>query len=502
MSSFDYLMQGFAAAATPENLLYALIGCLVGTMLGLLPGIGSTAGIAILLPLTFGMEPASAIIMLAAIFYGTAYGGTITSVLLNIPGEGESAITCIDGYAMTKKGRGGVALTVAGVGSFIGGTVATIALVVAAQPLASLGLMIGPGEFFALVVVGLALLVGLVGRSVSAGIISAAVGMIIAMVGIDPVEGLPRFTFGSAHLLDGISIVPVLVGIFGLGELLHISAGGTIRARSPRLRELVPTGQDVRRAAPAVGRGTLIGTGIGIVPGITSTISSLIAYSTERRVGRHRSQLGSGAVEGVAAPETANNAHANAAFIPLFTLGIPASPAIAVLMGAFLQNGLVPGPQLFQTDPLLVWTVIASLFIGNALLVILNVPLVSVWTKVLAIPFPVLASFVYVFIFVGTYAVNRSVVDIFIMIGFGLVGLAFRRLDLPLAPLVLTLVLGPLLESALRQTLQISNGDFGYFFTRPVSLGLLSLAAVILVLSTIGGRRIKARAHLPTDSEA
>lgn len=502
MNTLDYLLQGLAAAATPENLLYALVGCLVGTLLGILPGIGSTAGIAILLPLTFGMEPASAIIMLAAIFYGSAYGGTITSVLLNIPGEGESAITCIDGYAMTRKGRGGVALTVAGIGSFIGGTVATIALVIAAQPLATLGLQIGPPEFFALVVVGLALLVGLVGRSVSAGIISACIGMIIAMVGIDPVQGLPRFTFGSEHLLDGISIVPVLVGIFGLGELLHISATGSIRAKSPRLRELVPTARDIRRAAPAVGRGTLIGTGIGIVPGITSTISSLIAYSTERRVGKHRSELGTGAIEGVAAPETANNAHANAAFIPLFTLGIPASPAIAVLMGAFLQNGLVPGPMLFQTDPLLVWTVIASLFIGNALLVVLNVPLVGVWTKVLAIPFPVLASLVYVFIFVGTYAVNRSIVDIFIMIAFGLVGLAFRRLVLPLAPLVLTLVLGPLLESALRQTLQISNGDFGYFLTQPIALALLCIAVVILVLSTLGGRRLKARAHLPVDSES
>ncbi|SDQ54497.1 tripartite tricarboxylate transporter permease [Microbacterium sp. cf332] len=501
MNTWDYLLQGLAAAATPENLLFALIGCLVGTVLGLLPGIGSTAGIAILLPITFGMEPASAIIMLAAIFYGTAYGGTITSVLLNIPGEGESAITCIDGYAMTKKGRGGVALTVAGVGSFIGGTVATIALVIAAQPLASLGLMIGPPEFFSLVVVGLALLVGLVGRSVSAGIISAGIGMVIAMVGIDPVEGLPRFTFGSEHLLDGISIVPVLVGIFGLGELLHVSAGGTVRARSPKLRELIPSGTDLRRAAPAVGRGTLIGTGIGIVPGITSTISSLLAYSTERRVGRFRRQLGTGAIEGVAAPETANNAHANAAFIPLFTLGIPASPAIAVLMGAFLQNGLVPGPLLFQTDPLLVWTVIASLFIGNALLLVLNVPLVGLWTKVLAIPFPVLAAMVYVFIFVGTYAVNRSVVDIFIMIAFGLLGLAFRRLDLPLAPLVLTLVLGPLLESALRQTLQISNGDFGFFLTRPIALVLLAVATLILVLSAIGGRRLKARAHLPVDSE-
>jgi putative tricarboxylic transport membrane protein len=502
METLDFLMQGFAAALTPQNLLFALIGCLIGTALGILPGIGATAGIAILLPITFGMEPAPAIIMLAAIFYGVSYGGTITSVLLNIPGEGETAITTLDGYQMTKKGRGGAALTLAGIGSFIGGTVATIGLVIAAQPLARLGLLVGPPEFFALVVVGIALLVGLVGKSVAAGLISASIGMLISMVGIDPIQGLPRFTFGSPHLLDGISIIPVLVGIFGLGELLHLAAGPAKRPVPPRLRELLPTRAEARRSVPAVARGTVIGGFIGLIPGVTSTISSLLAYSTEKRVGRHRDELGTGAVEGVAAPETANNAHANSAFVPLFTLGIPASPAIAVLMGAFLQNGLTPGPALFQTDPLLVWTVIASLFIGNAMLVILNVPLVGLWTRVLAIPFPVLSSLIFVFITVGAFAVNRSVIDLFLMIGFGIVGLVFRRTGLPVAPLVLTLVLGPLLESALRQSLQISNGDFTIFATRPIALVLLIVAVAIVALSAFGGRRLKRRIRIPLDSEA
>ncbi|MBG6182776.1 putative tricarboxylic transport membrane protein [Arthrobacter sp. CAN_A214] len=493
-------MQGFAAALSPENVLYALIGCLIGTALGLLPGIGATAGIAILLPITVGMEPASAIIMLAAIFYGTAYGGTITSVLLNIPGESESAMTCIDGYQMTLKGRAGVALTIAGIGSFIGGTVATIALVFAAQPLARLGLKMGPPEFFALVIVGIALLVGLVGKSVVTGLISALVGMMIAMIGIDPVAGLPRFTFGSAHLLDGMSIVPVLVGVFGLGELLHVAGGGSPRPAAPRLRHLIPTRKDARRAAPAILRGTAIGSTIGLIPGVTSAVSSILAYSAERKIGKHRSELGTGAIEGVAAPETANNSHSNAAFVPLFTLGIPASPAIAVLMGAFLQNGLTPGPQLFVTNPLLVWTIIASLFVGNALLLILNVPLVGLWTRVLAIPSSVLTSFIFVFVVIGSYAVNVSVADILIMVFFGIVGLVFRRVDIPVAPLVLTLILGPLLESALRQSLQISGGDFSIFVTRPIALVLLIVGALIIILSVLGSR-LKAKSEMPMDAD-
>ncbi|WP_226351517.1 tripartite tricarboxylate transporter permease [Pseudonocardia sp. ICBG601] len=501
MTTLEFLGQGLAAAATPANLLYALIGCLIGTALGILPGIGATAGIAILLPLTFGMEPASAIIMLAAIFYGTAYGGTITSVLLNIPGEGESAITCIDGYQMTKQGRAGVALSIAGIGSFIGGTAATICLVVAAQPLAQLGLAIGPPEFFCLILVGIALLAGLVGRSLVKGLISATLGLLIAMIGIDPVAGAPRFTMGSEHLLDGISIVPVLVGIFGLGELLYVAGGNSARPTAPRLRNLVPTRTDVRRAAPAIGRGTVIGAVVGLVPGVTSAISSLLAYSTGRKVSKHRGELGTGAIEGVAAPETANNSHSNAALVPLFTLGIPASPAIAVLAGAFLQNGITPGPRLFVDDPVLVWTVIASLFIGNALLLLLNVPLVGLWTRLLAIPYSVLSALIFSFIVIGSYAVNNSIIDVFVMIFFGLVGLAFRHLHVPLAPLVLTLVLGPLLESALRESLQLSGGSLSIFLTRPLALTFLIVAVVILVGSVVGAN-LKRKAHLPVDSAA
>ena len=500
MDSFGALLDGLAAALTLHNLLYALIGCLLGTILGLLPGIGSTAGMAILIPLTLSMDPAGAIIMLAAIFYGGAYGGTITSVLLNIPGEGESAITCIDGYQMTLRGRAGAALTTAGIGSFVGGTVATLGLVLAAEPLSELGLRIGPPEFFSLVLIGLALLVGLVGRSVMKGLISACLGLLIAMVGIDPVLGLPRFTFGQEHFFDGISYVPVLVGLFGLGELLATTGGAAPRPSAPRLRELLPSRTDARRSAPAIARGTAIGSVIGLVPGVSSAISSLLAYSTEKKVSRHRSELGAGAIEGVAAPETANNAHANAAFIPLFTLGIPASPSIAVLMGAFLQNGLTPGPQLFTEAPDLVWTVIASLFVGNLLLLLLNVPLVSLWTRILAIPYSVLRAVVFALIVIGSYAVSNSVIDIYIMVFFGLVGFVFRQVHLPLAPLVLTLILGPFIEGALRESLQLSQGDFAIFLDRPLSLVFL-LVAVAIVAASVLGAGLKRQAHLPVDAE-
>lgn len=495
------LAMGFGNALTAENLMYALIGCLVGTMLGLLPGIGATAGIAILIPLTFNMDLASALIMLTAIFYGTAYGGTITSVLLNIPGESESAITCIDGYEMTKQGRGGVALTVAGVGSFIGGTIATIGLVVGGTAMSAIGLEIGPPEFFALVIVGISLLVGLVGRSVTAGLISAALGLLIAMVGIDPVRGMPRFTFGVEHFFDGLNFVPVLVGLFGLGELLDTAMKRSARPRAPRLRELLPTRSDWRRAGPAIARGTAIGFPVGVVPGITNAISSLLSYSAETKLGKHRHELGQGAVEGVAGPETANNAHSSAAMIPLFALGIPASPAIAVLMGAFLQNGLTPGPQLFVNNAELVWTVIASFFIGNLLLVVLNVPLVGLWTRVLAIPQSVLSALIFMFLVLGSYAVRNSIVDVWVMIAFGLLGLLFRRVDIPLAPLVLALILGPMMEAALRQSLQMSQGSFGIFLERPIAAVLLLVAALVVGFSLVG-TRLQKRRLLPSDVDA
>ncbi|KWX62493.1 tripartite tricarboxylate transporter permease [Mycobacterium sp. NAZ190054] len=475
------LANGFAEALTWENLAFALIGCLLGTLIGVLPGIGPVAGVALLVPLTMNLNPASAIIMLAAIFYGTTYGGTITSVLLNTPGEAASAITAIDGYEMTKQGRAGSALTIAAIGSFVGGTAATILLVIAARPLGSLGLQIGPPEFFALVMVGLSLLVALSGKSMVRALISGVIGLLIAMIGIDPVAGAPRFTFGSERLLDGVSFVAIVVGLFGLSELLIAGRHKIAAAKAPGFKSLMPTREDFRRSTPAIGRGTVIGSALGLIPGMTGSVSSLLAYGAEKRFSRNRDQLGTGAIEGVAGPETANNAHANGALIPLFTLGIPASPTIAVLMGAFLQQGLTPGPTLFAEDATIAWAIIASLFIGNIILLALNVPLVKLWTSILRIPYPVLAAIILLFLVVGSYTINFTVFDVFVMIGAGLLGLAMRRLDIPLAPLVLTLVLGPLMERSLRESLELSLGDPTVFLTRPISVVLLVIAAVIVL---------------------
>jgi len=492
------LLGGFATALSPQNLLFALIGCLLGTLIGVLPGIGPVAGVALLIPLTINLEPAGAIIMLAAIFYGTAYGGTITSVLLNTPGEAASAITTIDGYAMTKQGRAGVALTIAAIGSFVGGVVATIGLVAAARPLGSLGLKIGPPEFFGLMVVGISLLVALAGKSMVRALISGVIGLLIAMVGIDPVAGAPRFTFGSDRLLDGVNFVAVIVGLFGLSEILLTATAGHRHPFTPGMRGLLPTRTDLRRSVPAIARGTGVGFALGLIPGMTGSVSSLLSYGAERKFSRYRDELGSGAVEGVAGPETANNAHANGALIPLFTLGIPASPTIAVLMGAFLQQGLTPGPTLFTEHSDVAWAIIASLFIGNVILLVLNVPLVRLWTAILRIPEKILTALILLFLVIGAYTINYSVFDVFVMILFGVAGLAMRRLDIPLAPLVLTLVLGPLMERSLRESLDISQGSFTIFLTRPLTVGLLAIGALIAVSPLL---RLRKPAALNEDPE-
>jgi putative tricarboxylic transport membrane protein len=500
VDTINELLGGFATAMTWQNLLFAFLGCLLGTIIGVLPGVGPVAGVALLIPLTLNLDPAGSIIMLCAIFYGTQYGGTITSVLLNTPGEASSAITTIDGYAMTKLGRAGAALTLAAVGSFVGGTIATIGLVAAAKPLGELGLLVGPPEFFALMVVGISLLVALAGKSMVKAIISGALGLLISMVGIDPVAGAPRFTFGMDRLLDGVSFVAVIVGVFGLSEILSYRKGAeTPLVHAPGMRSLLPTRTEWRRSAPAMARGTGVGFGLGLIPGMTGSVSSLLSYAAEKKFSRFRHQLGKGAVEGVAGPETANNAHANAALIPLFTLGIPASPTIAVLMGAFLQQGLTPGPALFTDHSEIAWAIIASLFIGNVLLLLLNVPLVGLWTSILRVPTPILTALILLFMVIGAYTINFSVFDVFVMIGFGLLGLALRNLDIPLAPMVLTLVLGPLMERSLRESLEISQGDFSVFTSRPISAVLIGLGVLIICSPLLKFRKPKA---LTEDPEA
>ncbi len=485
METFQYLLNGFGTALTPTNLLFALIGCSLGTLIGVLPGLGPAAGTAILIPLTFKMDPIPAIIMLAAIYYGAMYGGTITSVLINVPGEAASVVTCLDGYQMAKQGRAGTALGIAAIGSFVGGTFATLALTVVALPLARMALRFGPPEFFSLMLVGLCLVTGLAGRSLVAALLMTLFGLMLAMVGIDPVRGAPRFTFGIPELYDGVGFIPVVMGLFGIGEILLTAEAPYRQVIQTRLRSLFPSREEWKRSAGAIGRGTLLGFFLGLIPGVGAIIPTFMAYILEKRVSKHPEKFGTGVIEGVAAPETANNSYANASMVPLLALGIPSSPTIAVLMGAFIINGLTPGPFLFKERPDLVWAVIASFYIGNVILLVLNLPLVGLWASLLRIPYQYMFAGILLFCIVGAYSLKQSVFDVGLMMGFGLLGYVFRKLDFPLAPAVLALILGPFMEKSLRTSLEISGGDFSIFFTRPISLALLVVSALAIVSSAL-----------------
>jgi putative tricarboxylic transport membrane protein len=477
--------MGFSVALSFQNLLFATIGCVLGTLIGVLPGLGPAAGTALLIPITFRLEPTSAIIMLAAIYYGAMYGGTITSVLINVPGEAASVVTCLDGYEMAKRGRAGAALGIAAIGSFVGGTVATFGLVLVALPLSRFALKFGPPEYFALLCVGLSLVMGLAGKSLSRAMIMGVVGLIISMVGIDPVEGAPRFTFGIAKLMDGIGFIPVVMGFFGIGEIL-LNAEKTLKgvmAEGGKVGSLFPRRSEWGISVASILRGTGLGFFLGLIPGTNSAVAAFMSYVVEKKVSKHPEEFGTGVIEGVAGPETANNSYANAALIPLFTLGLPGSPTIAILMGALILNGLMPGPLLFQQHPQFVWAVIASLYIGNAILLILNLPLVGVWVKLLKIPYESLVVMILIFCMIGAYSIANSILDIGVMIFCGVLGYVFKKLDFPMAPAILTLVLGPLMERSLRESLALSQGDYTTFLTRPIALFFLIVTAVILVTS-------------------
>jgi len=481
MDVIQNLLLGFAVALTPSNLMFAFLGSVLGTLIGVLPGVGPVAGCAMLIPLTFQMTPTGAIIMLTALFYGTQYGGTITSVLLNVPGEAASAITCIEGYEMAKQGRGGTALAIAAIGSFIGGTIATIALVLAAGPLTKFALEFGPVEFFALIALGLSLLMGLAGKSMIKALMMGIFGLILAMIGMDPVRGLPRFTFGRMELMDGIGFVPVIMGLFGLSEILLNAEKKFAPVFVSKVSSLIPSLKDFRDSIGAIFRGSAIGTLLGLVPGMTGSASSFLSYIAEKKISKHPDLFGTGLIEGVAGPETANNAHANGAIIPLFTLGIPASPTVAVIMGAFMMHGLIPGPMLFKEHADIAWGVIASFYVGNVMLLILNLLLIGIWVKILKIPYGILFGIILAFMIVGAYSVNNSAFHILIMTLFGVIGYLLRKLDFPLAPVVLTLILGPLMESSLRLSLEMSQGSFGIFLTSPIAVVLLTMTVLILI---------------------
>ena len=490
MEALGHLMNGFAAALSVNYLLYAFAGCMLGTLIGVLPGLGPAAGTAILIPITFNLDPTGAIIMLAAIYYGAMYGGTVTSVLINVPGEAASVVTCIDGYQMAKQGRAGSALAIAAIGSFAGGIFATIALVLVAAPLATLALKFGPAEFFALMVAGLCLVIGLAGNNMWAALLMTIVGLLIAMVGLDPVRGAPRFTFGIQPLIDGIGFVPIVMGLFGVAELLIAAEKRQARMIEADLKNWNLSKQEWRASSGAIARGSGLGFVLGLIPGVGSIVPTFIAYVLEKRISRTPERFGNGAVEGVAAAETANNSYANGAMVPLLALGIPSSPTIAVLMGAFIIHGLQPGPFLFQERPDLVWTVIASFFVGNLLLLILNLPLVGLWAKLLKIPFSYMCTGVLIFCIIGAYSMKQNLSDVWIMLGFGVLGYILRKLDFPLAPAILALILGPMMERSLRTTLEISGGSFAIFLDRPLALALLAIPVIVLAFMLIRPRAL------------
>ena len=485
-------MTGFAGALSAANLTYALIGCVLGTMIGVLPGLDPAAGTAILIPLTFKLDATGAIIMLAAIYYGAMYGGTITSVLINVPGEAASVVTCLDGYQMGRQGRAGTALGIAAIGSFVGGVFAAIVLAVVALPLARFALAFGPPEFFALMFFGICLVTGLAGQSLAAALLMTIFGLLLSLIGLDPVRGAPRFTFGVPELYDGLGFVPVGMGLFGVAEILLVAEAPFLRLVDTKLVGLWPSRDEWRRSSGAIGRGTVIGFLLGLIPGVGAVIPTFMAYILERRMSRHPEKFGTGVIEGVAAPESANNAYANSAMVPLLVLGVPSSPTIAILMGAFIINGLTPGPFLFKERPDLVWTVIASFFTGNVILLILNLPLVGLWAKILRVPYQYLCAGTLLFCIVGAYSLKGTVFDVGVMLVFGVIGYFLRKLGFPLAPAVLALILGPLMEKSLRTSLELSGGDFSVFVTRPISATLLVLAVLAIIVSTLRIATVKA----------
>jgi putative tricarboxylic transport membrane protein len=483
------LALGFSVALSPKILFYAFAGCLVGTLVGVLPGIGPLAGISLLLPASFGLDATSAVVLLAGIYYGAMYGGSTTSILMRIPGEAASVVTCLDGYAMARKGRAGAALTIAAVGSYVAGTVSVLALMLLAPPLAAFALRFGPPEYVALLVLGLLALGYMSGGSVPKSLAMAVLGLLLGMIGIDPMTGFFRFAYGVIELGDGIGIVPVAVGLFGLAEILttagQAAAPEVVR---PRLRQLLPAPEEWRRSWAPIGRGTLLGFLVGVIPGSAHILSSFVSYAVERRLAARPEEFGTGAIEGVAGPESANNAATSGAFVPMLALGVPSGPIPAVMMAAMMIHGVSPGPLLVRDQPALFWGFIASMYVGNLMLLVLNLPLVGLFVNLLRIPYPVLYPLVLVFAVLGVYAVNGSVVDVWIMAATGVGGYLLRKLGFELAPVVLGLVLGPMLEMSLRQSLALSSGSYAVFLQRPIAATLLAVAAALILVPLVRRR--------------
>jgi TctA family transporter len=490
------LQLGFGVALTLQNILYCFVGVLLGTLIGVLPGIGPVATIAMLLPATFTLPPVSALIMLAGIYYGAQYGGSTTAILVNIPGESSSVVTCLDGYAMARQGRAGPALAIAALGSFFAGTVSTLVLAMFAPPLAQLAFQFGPAEYFSLMVLGLIAAIVLARGSLIKAIAMIILGLLLGIVGADTNTGLFRYTFGLPQLADGIGFVVVAMGLFGFSEIIvNLERRADREIVMAQIKSLMPTREDFAASWKAVLRGTGIGALLGILPGGGAVLGSFAAYTLEKKIAKDPSRFGNGAIEGVAAPESANNAGAQTSFIPLLTLGIPSNAVMALMVGAMTIHGITPGPQVMTERPELFWGMIASMWIGNLMLVILNLPLIGIWVKLLSVPYRILYPAILLFCCIGVYSLNNSAVDVGLALFFGLLGYLFIKLDCEPAPLLLGFVLGPMMEDNLRRAMLLSRGNPAVFFTRPLSLALLLVALallIVVVLPTVKNKREEA----------
>ncbi|MBP1711892.1 MAG: hypothetical protein H6Q42_95 [Deltaproteobacteria bacterium] len=492
MDTINHLLLGLQVCIEPANLFLAFLGCLIGTLVGVLPGLGPAATISLLLPASFHISPVGALILLAGIYYGTQYGGSTTSILLNIPGEASSVVTCLEGYEMAKKGQAGPALGIAAFGSFVAGTAATVGLMLLAPPLAQMALKFGPPEYSTLVILGLTVLTFLVKGSMSKALAMAAFGLFLSTIGLDAVSGVARFSFGKVELMDGIGLVPVVMGLFGIAEVL-LNLEKTMRREilEGRIETYLPTREDWRRSGFPIFRGSVIGFFLGIIPGGGSVLASFVSYAIEKKVSRHPENFGKGMIEGVAGPESANNSASIGAFIPLLTLGIPSNVVVAILLGAMMIHGLQPGPNLIQDHPHVFWGVITSMYIGNVMLLLLNLPLIGLWVQVLRVPYGLLFPLILLFCLIGAYSLNFATFDILIMIVFGVIGYLMKKTDYEAAPLILAMVLGGIFENALRQSLILSDGSPLIFFTRPIAAAFLWTAIALIILPVIPWSRRK-----------
>ena len=483
MELFANLALGFDTAFTLQNLLYCFIGCVLGTLIGVLPGLGPVATIAMLLPATYALPPIAALIMLAGIYYGSQYGGSTTAILLNIPGETSSVVTAIDGYQMAKNGRGGVALFTAGMGSFFAGCVATLILAAFAAPLSQLAFKFGPAEYFSLMVLGLIGAVVLASGSLIKAIGMIILGLLMGLIGTDVNSGVSRYAFDIPELSDGIGFVSVAMGVFGFAEIMNnLEKKDDDEGFLNKVTTMIPSMNDIKRMVPSILRGTTIGSILGILPGGGAALAAFGAYSVEKKSSKHSAEFGKGAIEGVAGPEAANNAAAQTSFIPLLTLGIPPNAVMALMVGAMTIHNIQPGPQVMTSNPALFWGLIASMWIGNVMLILLNLPLIGIWVKLLKIPYRLLYPAILVFCCIGVYTVNNTVFDVYVTAAFGVIGYIFFKLGCEPPPLLLGFVLGPMMEENFRRALLLSRGDFTTFLTRPLSLGLLIAAALMVIV--------------------